>query len=150
MFIVGHLIFLNGVIFAQEQETNRKEDKKNDLALFLGGTSNSKASAVTLGLDYQFRISNLVGVGAVLDYATGDLKSLLIAPAVFFHVSEIEIVLAPGVEFSNEEISAIFRVGLSYEFKISKKITISPSLIFDTERNLEEPIVYGVAFGFGL
>ena len=149
-FIVVFFVFFIGVTYAQDGDDIKEDKKKNGLAVFVGGTSNSDATAITFGLDYQYRISKLIGVGVILDYASGDIESLLIAPAIFFHISALEIALAPGAEFSNDDTSAIMRVGLSYEFEISEKFTISPSLCFDTERNLEESIVYGVAFGFKL
>jgi len=89
----------------------------------------------------------LIGVCAVLDYAAGDIGSTLIAPAAYVHLGKFEIVLAPGAEFSEEETSFVFRVGLGYEIEINR-FKIVPSAIMDTERNRELSFVYGVAFGY--
>jgi hypothetical protein len=60
------------------------------------------------------------------------------------------VTVAPAAEFSEEDVSPVLRVGAGYEFKIASVISISPSLFFDTERNSEASLVYGLSFGFDL
>lgn len=137
------------LVLCQEKNNDNEEEKKSSLSVFIGGTTNTDATAFTIGLDYQYRINKLIGVGLVLDYATQEIKSLLLAPAAFLHLWHFEIVVAPGAEFSGDEVSFVFRTGIGYEFELNR-FTISPSLLFDTERNEKESLVYGVAFGFKL
>lgn len=137
------IIIIPLISFGQEEGGERK----NSLSVFIGGTTNSEASAFTIGLDYQYRIMKLIGVGAVIDYAAGDIGSTLVAPAAYLHLRRFEIVLAPGGEFSDGETSFVFRAGLGYEIEISR-FKIVPSAIMDTERNRELSFVYGVAFGY--
>ena len=147
--IVTIVIILFGIqdISAQEKD---EDLNKNGLSIFVGGVTNSESSAFALGIDYQYRISKIVGVGLVMDYSFGDIESLLLAPAVFLHVSALEFVVAPGMELSNDDISGIIRLGISYEFDLTERLTLSPSLLFDTERNGEESFVYGLALGIKL
>ena len=74
-------VLLPGNIWGQEKK--EAPESKSDISLFLGATSGSEDTAFTIGVDYQYRISNVFGVGALLDFAGGDFKSTLVAPALF-------------------------------------------------------------------
>ena len=93
------------------------------------------------------RISRIFGVGGLIDHATGEINSTLIAPALFLHVKKFCFTLAPSVELSEDETTAVLRVGVEYEIEISR-FSISPALFFDTERDENPSLVYGVSFGF--
>lgn len=133
-------------LLAQEEGEKEEKEGKNEIAVFLGATTNEDATAFTYGLDYQYRISKLIGVGALVDHAAGDMKSTLVAPAFILHVRKFSFKIAPGLEFS-DETTAVLRVGAEYEIKISK-IAISPAIFFDTERSEKPSLVYGLSFGF--
>lgn len=135
-------------LFSQDEGSKEEEDKKNGLAVFLGATSNKDATVFAIGLDYQYRITKLIGVGAVADYASGSIESFLIGPALFLHAWHFEFTIAPTVEFSGGDTAFPFRFGAAYEFELPKGVSISPAVFFDTERNDESALVYGLAFGF--
>ncbi len=140
-------VLLPGNIWGQEEK--EAPEGKSDISLFLGASSNSDETAFTIGADYQYRISRVFGVGAILDYAGGDIKSTLVAPAVFLHVKDLSFTLAPGAEFSDDETTMVLRVGAQYEFELSR-FSISPSIFYDTERGGDPTWVYGLSFGIGL
>ena len=123
-----------------------EEESRNEIALFLGLTTNKDATAATFGVDYQYRLSGPVGLGLVLDHAAGDIKSTLLAPGLFLHFLSWELTLAPGVEFSYSETSFVFRAGIEYEIKLPY-FSISPAINLDTERDDEISLVYGLSFG---
>ena len=129
------------------QEAHEEKERKNEISLFLGATSSTDATAFTIGLDYQYRISRVFGVGAIFDHATGEINSILVAPALFLHVKRFSFIVAPGVEFSDENTEFVSRVGVGYVIEISR-FSISPALFFDTERDENPSLVYGVSLGF--
>lgn len=137
-------VLFPGNIWGQEEEEG--PEGKSDISLFLGGTTNSDATAFTIGLDYQYRLSRVFGVGAILDHAAGDISSTLVAPALFLHLKQLSFTVAPAAEFSDDGTAFVFRVGAEYEFEISK-FTISPAIFYDTERGGEPALVYGLSFG---
>jgi len=141
-------LLLPFALFSQDGGSKEEEDKKNGLAVFLGATSNRDATVFAIGLDYQYRINKIIGVGAVGDYASGSIESLLLGPALFLHAWHFEFTIAPTVEFSGGDVAWPVRVGVGYEFELPKSVTISPAVFFDTERNDESALVYGLAFGF--
>ena len=122
------------------------DDARNEIAIFLGLTTNKDATAATFGVDYQYRLSGPVGLGLVLDHAAGDIKSTLLAPGLFLHFLSWELTLAPGVEFSDSETSFVFRAGIEYEIKLPY-FSISPAINLDTVRDDELSLVYGLSFG---
>jgi hypothetical protein len=123
-----------------------EEDARNEIAIFLGLTTNTDATAGTFGVDYQYRLSPPVGIGLVLDHAAGDINSTLLAPALFLHLLSWELTLAPAVEFVDSETSFVFRAGLEYEIKLPY-FSISPAINVDFERGGEPALVYGLSFG---
>jgi hypothetical protein len=137
-------------LLSQDESNKEEEDKKNGLAVFLGATSNKDATVFAIGLDYQYRINKVFGVGAVADYASGDIESLLIGPALFLHAWHFEFTVAPTIEFSGGDIAYPVRFGAGYEFELPHSVSITLAVFFDTERNEESALVYGLSFGFKL
>ena len=137
-------VLLPGNIWGQEKK--EAPESKSDISLFLGATSGSEDTAFTIGVDYQYRISNVFGVGAILDHASGDIKSTLVAPALFLHVKNLSFTVAPGAEFSDDETTMVLRVVAEYEFELSR-FSISPAIFYDTERGGDPALVYGLSFG---
>ena len=149
ILVTALLLFLlsPGNIWGQEEEEG--PEGKSDISLFLGASSNSEATAFTIGMDYQYRISRLFGVGVILDHATGDFKSTLVAPALFLHVKNLSFTVAPGAEFSDDETELVMRLGAEYHFEISR-FAIIPAIFYDTERNGDPTWVYGLGFSMEL
>ncbi len=145
------LLFLLLPLFAFSQETGGEEkgeeEKRSSLSVFFGGTTNSESSAFTIGADYQYRISRLFGIGALIDHATGDIQSTIIGPTLFLHVSNFEFTVAPVIENSDDEWSPVLRLGVGYEIELPV-LAIVPGVFFDTERGGERSVVYGVSFVF--
>ena len=105
---------------------------------------------VTFGLDYQHRINHWLGAGALVDHAITPLNSTLLGPAAFVHFRKFELVVAPCVEFLNEEENiGVFRFGACCEFEFDK-IIFKPSIDFDTERRGESAWVYGFSFAWDI
>ena len=98
---------------------------------------------------YLYYSRQIFGVGAILDFAGGDFKSTLVAPALFLHVTKLSFTLASGAEFSDDEPTMVLRVGASYEFELSR-FSISPAIFYDTERAGDPALVYGLSFGIKL
>lgn len=146
-FIISLLIVIPINTFGQDNEDVKKEESKNEISFFVGASTNSETTAFSFGIDYQFRINKVVGVGAIVDVATEDYGSIMLGPAVYLHASKFEFVVSPTIEFSDDDSTGVLRLGVAYEIELSK-FSISPSLNFDTERGGEETLVYGLSFGF--
>ncbi len=125
-----------------------QEEDKNEISIFVGATTNEDATAATFGVDYQRRLTKLIGLGVIIDHAGGDIGSTLLGPAIFVHFGNFEFVGAPVVEFSNGESTLTGRLGFAYEIELTR-FSLSPTINLDGERSKEFAIVYGLSFGFG-
>jgi len=134
-------------------------DEKNVLSVILGGTSDRDENAFTIGLDYEHRLHPLLGIGAVIEYATDDLDALTLIGALDLHIWKgLAIQTGPGVEFAGEEEeedglttttnrrSFIYRVGVVYEFEIGRLLLI-PQVHYDYSSG-NDAVVYATGIGF--
>ena len=100
----------------------------------------------TVGIDYEYRINPLIGVGAVLERAFGSVDA-----TSFFAVADIHlwrglaIQTGPGFERVDGETKFAGRFGLLYELEFKSGLTISPQLHLDVAG--ENSVVYGLAVG---
>jgi hypothetical protein len=137
---------------AEENPHHSKEDfihGRNHLSLFLGGTDiDGEEQGFTSGLDYEYRVNDLLGLGAVVEYAGGEIDAWSFLAVADIHLYKGLIAqVGPGFETTSEEDVFITRFGMLYEFEY-EHLTISPQLHYDIHDGAEDGIVFGLAFGF--
>jgi len=102
----------------------------------------------TLGLDYEFRVSPLLGLGSVLEHATGDLDATTLLAVADVHLYEGFIMqIGPGYEHRGGENVFVARAGVLYEFEYAH-FTLSPQLHWDYHNGETNAFVAGIALGF--
>lgn len=121
----------------------------NHLSVFTGNTDFSEhGSGLTLGIDYEYRVSPLLGLGSVIEYAYGSLDALTVLAVADIHVTEQFIVqVGPGFEHSSEHDFAVTRLGALYEYRYHG-YTVSPQLHVDYHFGHSSSVVAGLALGF--
>jgi hypothetical protein len=108
----------------------------------------SIGEGATIGLDYEVRVSQFVGLGAVVEYAAGDLEAWTALAVADLHITDQFIAqVGPGFERTKEHDLFVARFGLLYEFYIGD-FTLSPQLHYDYHDGGQDAIVVGVAWGF--
>ena len=118
------------------------------LSLLGAGTFESEESASTLGVDYEVRVSQLLGLGGVVEQAFGEIDATTVLAVADVHLTDHWIVqLGPGVELREPEDEAVFRLGVMYEF-VREGWTLSPQLHYDVTSG-ENALVGALALGFG-
>ena len=129
------------------------EEKPHHLSLVLGGTHINAADETefTFGVDYEYRISTLIGVGAVVEHAVGDIDATTLLAVADIHLWRgLAMQIGPGVEFVDEgeetETFAIGRIGVLYEVEFGEGFTVSPQFHYDISSG-EDAIVFGLSFG---
>ena len=122
---------------------------RNHFAVFLGVTEEEEHSAFSVGFDYERRLTRLFGIGALIDFATGDVRSGVWGIPFILHPGKgWKLYVAPGRENGSErDAEFMFRVGVLYDFEVGK-VTISPAFNVDLVDG-EEIYVYGVNIGRG-
>ncbi len=147
----------------------------NHLAVLVGASTltgelpeGSSGTAFTLGLDYERRLTRVIGFGFLADYAAGGVgRAFLLGVPLFVRpVAGLGLTLAPGVEFEREEAEELetrsssvegahtsthfaFRVGAFYAFPLSSMFSLVPQFNADFISGKGATLVYGLAFGFG-
>ena len=133
-----------------ESELTHPRHRPNHLSIFLGGTDNSEHSpASTLGIDYERSLSDLLGIGAVIEHAAGAIDATTWLAVTDVHPTPQGLIfqLGIGAETSAEHDVFVARAGVLYEFE-HRGFTLSPQLHWDYHDGLENAVVFGLAFGF--
>lgn len=144
---------------------------KNHLAIFNGATTNFDHSATdyTIGLDYEYRFSNLIGAGFGAEYILTDDGELVLGIPVFIHPAKgFKLIVAPigvnavshdnheddtggthkagSTSSSEKEWHFGVRIGAAYDIHVGK-LSLSPTVAYDITNT--QALVYGLAIGIG-
>ena len=86
---------------SEAEEHGGHEEGKNEIALFIGLTDEAEhPTEFTSGLEYERRLTEEFGIGALFDYAGGDLRNTVVAAVFYWHPSRAwKLLAAPGVEY---------------------------------------------------
>jgi hypothetical protein len=146
------LLLTTCTVNANESSSQKEEHHlphgRHHLSLFLGGTNLEGSTGFTQGIDYEYRVNRLLGLGGVAEYASGNIDALTVLAVADIHFNNgLILQVGPGFEFGEEEDVFVARVGALYEFEFGK-YTISPQIHFDDHAGSEDAVVYGLAFGF--
>ena len=125
------------------------------------------STSFSLGLDYERRVSRLIGLGLGGELVFGGDDREALAGLYFILHPAGGLVLAggPGLEFAKEghaegeveaqqeesgtETHAGLRVGIVYEFEVGHRYSIAPSVYTDVIEGKQPTFVWGLAFGVG-
>jgi hypothetical protein len=138
---------LNHAVFAAESKEAHEE---NEVGLFLGGSHHSDDNGFSVGLDYEHHISDVFGIGALVEYTTEDFDSWVVAAPVYIHpYMGLRLLAAPGFENRESENKFLVRAGIAYQIPIAKGVSLTPEYNVDFITNGEKVHVYGVSVGIG-
>ena len=119
------------------------------LSVLMANThSSGEGNNPTIGLDYEYRVNALLGVGAVLERAYGTLDATTMLAVADIHCRNGLIMqVGPGFERNSHDTIFVARLGILYEFEMGR-YTLSPQLHWDYHEGEANTIVAGVALGF--
>ena len=153
-FLLWIMVFVLTTPFqtpATEQVNEEHKDSHyhiNHIGLFLGNTHEEGENEFTIGLDYEYRFSQYVGIGLLGEYVGKPEREGVILVPLFIHPYKgFRFIAAPGIKPKKDEEKFIWRLGIGYRFPIGNW-TIAPEFNLDfTEGKTVE--VYGVSIGYG-
>jgi hypothetical protein len=131
-----------------EGSESEHQPHKHHVAVFLGNTHDYHGTdAFTVGADYEYRLSNLIGLGGFVDYAGGDIDAVVVGGGLFIHPwRDLRLLTGAGKEMHNGHGELLVRLGVSYDFHIKKWI-LTPVIDVDLLENGHQNWVYGIAVG---
>jgi hypothetical protein len=141
---------------------------RHHIGAFIGRTHFEDENARTFGLDYEYRLHKLVGVGAFFDNARSLRESLVGVPVYLHPGANFRFVAGPAVEYKRGErgesehephtaeteaggTKFAARVGVMYDFFFGR-FSISPGGFVDFVKEPEKVdklYVFGLTFGWG-
>jgi hypothetical protein len=135
-------------VFAQHEEAHHGH--KHHTAVFFGNTHDHHGEdAFTVGLDYEYKLCELFGVGALVDYAGDDIDSTVLAAGLFIHPMEnLGLLIAPGNEHKDGEDEFVVRLGASYNIPMHG-FSLAPTIDVDLLSGGHANWIYGIGIGRG-
>ncbi|MEM7409096.1 MAG: hypothetical protein AAF430_02540 [Myxococcota bacterium] len=124
------------------------------LSLLVAGSDDAEETALTLGVDYEYRLNALLGLGVVAEYAFEEIDAVTVLAVADLHLWRGLIVqTGPGIEIvdgpagGSDDLEIAYRVGVLYELEVGH-FTVSPQLHYDFTSG-ENSFVFGGAVGVG-
>ncbi len=133
-----------------ERSHSEAHEHHHHIAVIIGNTHTEHGEdAFTIGLDYEYRVSSLIGVGVLGEYAAGDIDTWVVGVPFALHpVAGWRLTAMPGLEIHEGESAFLFRTGVGYEFELNE-FTVMPEInadFVDGETNLFFGASIGVKF----
>ena len=121
----------------------------NHLAVFAGFTGEARRErSFTLGADYERRISESFGLGALLERASGDRDFWIAAIPFSWHHGHWKFSVAPGIEHEEgHDDHGLVRLSAGYGFK-KNNLEIAPLIAVDFVAG-DPVLLMGVTIGLG-
>jgi hypothetical protein len=140
--------FFSSCASTHEDGGHNWKEGRHHLATFLGTTIEENENAPTIGVDYEFRINQHIGLGAVAEHAIEDLDATtILAVADLYIANNLAVQTGPGIEFLDNDELFVYRVGAVYEWEF-EGYTLSPQVHYDVT-NGPDAWILGIAFGVG-
>ena len=139
-----------------EAEGGEEHEHRNEIAVFIGSTEGEVEDGekedrdFTLGVDYERRLSPLIGMGGLFDWVVEGRREYLIGIPVFFHPYKgAKFIVAPCAQREREadEFNYVTRLGLGWDFEVGRTV-IAPEIFYDLSEG-DDFVVFGVSFGWG-
>lgn len=146
LLTIGALSFSGAAI--AEPVSSHEANGPHHLSVLVGGTTISEVdeTATTIGLDYEYRVSDFVGLGMVAEQAFGRVDATTLLAVADLHLTKSFVVqTGPGIEFVDGEENFVARIGALYEFDLGDGLTFSPQIHYDISK--EDALVFGAAVG---
>lgn len=131
----------------------------NHLALSLGGMSQLEEpheTSLALGLDYERRLTEEVGVEGLSDFTFGEhSRDLLFAATLTLRpLGGLKLMAGPGFEVGEEKATGhthadfVLLVGAAYEIPVGP-LTLAPTVHWDFVGRTRTNVMYGLGVGVG-
>ena len=144
------LVAYSHVLAAGETEEVGHKHSHHHLEATFGAAHTDGKNGVFTGFEYEYRFSDLFGVGAFLDGTFDGFDLAAFGAVANFHpVGGWKVLTGFGVErkTGSGDDKLLFRVGGAYEFHVGNG-TISPTVAYDFLEDAKDVLYAGVAIGF--
>lgn len=158
-----------GLAAAQEPATHEEHEHANEVAVFLGGTTESNATHFTIGAEYERRLGERFGLSFVCEHVSDTGAWVFLAPFTVRPARKLglKVYVGPGFESKapeeegeenaaegaakGREASFVARTGVGWTLEL-KRVSLTPQVEVDFAHEhdrWEKALVFGVAIGVG-
>jgi hypothetical protein len=137
--------------------SGKHEFHRNHVAFFIGSTATEGERPgaeddprFTLGVNYERRLTRLLGLGAVLEAVPeGEREAVVLVPVLFHVGRRAKFLIGPGAQRLEDprETTFVARIGFEYDFHV-KQVILTPELNVDFSEE-ENFAVLGLNIGWG-
>lgn len=141
-------IWLPACAAAGFEDEQKWVSEPHHLSILLASTIEEGERAPSVGLDYEYRTSEFLGLGFLVERAFGDFDSTVVLAVADLHLTpQVSIQTGPGIDFIEGEQRTAYRLGVIYEFE-REGYTVAPQLHYDWTSG-EDALILGLALGVG-
>jgi hypothetical protein len=121
----------------------------NFVGLFVGvALEDRRDNGLAVGLEYERRLNESFGIGGLAEYTFGDLDVWVLGVPFSWHIDNLKLAVAPGIENGDERGSEfLVRFGGEYAFDMGTW-ELAPQIDIDIVDG-DTVFVLGAVFGFG-
>lgn len=147
--VISSALLFSSAAYAEEAGSSEAEPK-NHVSFFAGDTivpKDENANGFTLGLDYERRVTDLIGVGVLAEHAMGEVDATSVFGTLNFHIWRgFVLQTGGGIEVANDgETNGVGRVGMIYEIELGNGFTVAPESHMDFSK--DNSLVFGLSVG---
>lgn len=152
-FLPWVLILFCNMAIGQEAESKPSHHENHyHLSAFAGFTTNYKGKlGYKLGLEYEYRLSELVGIGGTFDFTGADFNIFALSVGADFY--PFKFPLAPGIlvgaKSYDKEWDPFVRLMVTYDVHLGD-FSLGPLIMYDFFPNQKDIMSYGVTVGYSL
>ena len=122
------------------------------LSAFAGFTTDYKGrQGYKLGIEYEYRLTDLLGLGGTFDFTGNDFNIFALSVGTTFYPFKFPLipVIGVGAKSYDKKWDPFLRTMLAYEFHLNS-ISIGPLVMYDLFPNQKDIMSYGVTVGISL
>jgi hypothetical protein len=141
----------------EHEASGKHEFHRNHIAFFVGSTATEDERPggtddprFTLGVNYERRLTRLLGLGAVLEAVPeGEREAVVLVPVLFHVGRRAKFLIGPGAQRLEHprETTFVARIGFEYDFHV-KRVILTPELNFDFSEEADFSVL-GLNIGWG-
>jgi len=104
-------------------------ERPHHLSVLAAGThTEDDDDAATVGIDYEYRVNDILGIGTVVEHAFEPLQATTLLAVADIHIWRgFAVQTGPGAVTSDEEDFFVYRFGALYEFGTRRRLHRVPA-----------------------
>lgn len=125
-------------------------DHHHHVAIFTGATHAHGVSYGTVGLEYEYRLTEMWGLGGLYESIQTNPSTAVTVLFGSLHIDALKFSAGFGKETINGHSESLQRLSLAYDFDVNvQALTVSPSVSYDFINGGQSAVLYGILWGLG-